>query len=91
MGGGDTQAWSSFGMATLETQRVGDLFWGNATREDVAFSPVFTLEVQDIRGWAESIYISVLPRGLWVQLVEDSGGGWGWGGDGTSVHPRKSV
>lgn len=77
-------------MATLETQRVGDL--GGMPR-GMMWHLLLCLQfvVQDIRGWADSVYISVLPGGLWVQLVEDKRGGWGWGVDDTSVHPRKRI
>lgn len=43
-------------------------------KEGVASHPVYTVVAQILgAGWRVSIYISMLPGGLWVQLVEDNG------------------
>lgn len=41
-------------MATLETQPIRDVFWGDAIREDVASYAVSAAETHTVRGWVDS-------------------------------------
>ena len=41
-------------MATLETQHLRDVFWGDTIKDDGASYAVFATAVHNIRGWVAS-------------------------------------
>ena len=66
-------------MATLETQHLRDVFWGDTIKDDGASYAVFATAVHNIRGWVASewyLHLNAPRRALGSAAGRRGKGGW---------------